>query len=97
MIRELTPYATALLILSAWLVLALAPQIPILARTSRSVIDWSVVGFRGSLLLLGACVFVSYFFDITRWLIVAAWLVLDVSATFNAVYIVRRAHEENTP
>ena len=88
---HLTLYQLTLLILSVWLVLALAPQIPILARSATGFVDWSVVGFRASLLLLGACVALRYFFDLTPWIIVVGWLVLDVSATINTVYIVQRS------
>lgn len=88
---HLDPFQAALLVLAVWLVLALGPQLPILITHARDAADWEVVAFRGALLLLGATVALRYFFDLTPWIIVVGWLVLDVAATLNTVYIWRRA------
>lgn len=90
---DLTPQQWILLILAIWLAVALALQLPVLARAADAFVDWQVVLFRASLLFLATMVSIRYVFDVSPWFIIVGWFVLDVAATCNTVYIRSRASE----
>lgn len=90
---DLQPYQLVILILAIWLVVALIVQIPFLIRSARTRADWEVVAFRASLLFLALTVALRYVFDLSPWLIAFGWLVLDLAATGNTLYIWRRMRE----
>lgn len=93
---ELQVYQVVLLVLAIWLVVALALQLPILVRYAVELVDWQVVAFRGALLFLGAVVVVRYELEVSPWVLVVGWLVLDVAATANTNYIRSRVRRKIT-
>ena len=87
---SLQVYQVVILALSIWLAVALIIQLPILIQAAEDATDWQVVAFRGALFFLAVVVSVRYVFDISPWVIAAGWLVLDVAATANTIYIYNR-------
>lgn len=94
---DLHPHQVAILVLAFWLAIALALQLPPLIRFARDGVDWEVVGFRASLTFLAVLVVLQYVFEVNPWLLVVGWLVLDLTASANTLYIRRRAREDKRP
>jgi hypothetical protein len=90
---DLQLYQVVLFGLSLWLAAALALQLPLLIRAARDGIDWQVVAFRGALLFLSVVVAVRYVIDFSPWSLVVGWLVLDLAASANTLYIWSRTRD----
>lgn len=93
---ELQVYQVVLLVLAIWLVVALELQLSTLIRYAVDLVDWQVVAFRGALMFLGTVVVVRYVFEVNPWVLVVGWLVLDVAATANTIYIRSRVRRKIT-